>query len=214
MEKNFIPGTNEPVKETGEDLVKEANSILSNGKAEDHKAKKAEKKKRKQDTELIIREVSIDLEENIYINAQKVATIEADEDEGEEESTHKKLVYKIDSPLKPHKDLTNAFRKLTKYALELVEIEDENTEDYCVTKVKINGDMLMKKSRAEFEIGKVVHRTGKVVKIKTGEAVMYGESDYHNADKMAVDVEAFEKECQLYIGGKYREDMGVQMPLL
>ncbi len=202
----LIPGTNQPSEEV--DPVAEANAILSKTeRTEKHKARREEKKQLKFELEKHIKEIRISNTEEIFIRWGKVATVEADEDEGEEESTtHKQITYTVDAPHKPHKDFTSCFKKLTKYAMELVEISDENMKDYCVTSVKIDGDMLMKKSRVTMVIGKAVRRTGKIVKINTAQVTMYGESNYENHGRMSTAVEELVAAAIDYMNGKCGEE--------
>lgn len=218
--KEFIPG-NEPNPNTdaGNDLVKEANQILSNGKMEAHKEKKAEKRRKKQEAvidrtiEKRLRSIQIDPDTlEVKIGFHEVITLAPEGDEeGESHAITNK--YTVKSPRKPHKDFVNKMRSLRKYAMELAEINDPDVKNYTVSAVKIDGDMLMKQSRASMVLSKKVERTGKVIDIKVSQVAMYSDSDYHSHEKMSRAIEELEAEAWAYIGGKYMDETPNQLPL-
>jgi hypothetical protein len=61
-------------------------------------------------------------------------------------------------------------------------------------------------------IGHTVKRTGKIISIKTGQVVMYGDdSDYKDNEEMSKLVVKAINEVWLLVGGKFQEDD--QLPL-
>lgn len=135
--------------------------------------------------------------------------------DGEEDNTTFRTWYPVESEHPPHPDLLRSMKDLTKYGLALVEMEIEGSKSaYTIIEVKINGDMEMEQSRAELIIGKKVKRTDKIVKIPTGEYVMYGESDFADASKCTALIESVKEEAWAYaFDGKYGTEDPNQLPL-
>lgn len=133
--------------------------------------------------------------------------------EGMEESIVLVDEYKVSSDRKPHQDLINAMKVLRKSALDVCEMKvvDKNIGDFNVTSIKISGDMLLKQSRVELTVSKLVPRTGKYVKWKTPQVTMYGNSEYDKADELTALIEKAVNEALAYLGGKYEHDN--QLPL-
>ena len=121
--------------------------------------------------------------------------------------------YKVKSARIPHKDLTNKVNKLTKFAMALNEINDENEKAYSVCKIKIDGDMLLRQSRVTMTISHKVERTGKNVLIPVSQVTMYGNSDFVDAEKMSRIIEEIDKEVWEYLGGKYNDHTPNQLAL-
>lgn len=147
-------------------------------------------------------EVTEDLQ--VKVTFQEIVTLPP-HDHPENESTIIDNEYKVKSRYAPHADLMNALKKLKKFALDIneMEVSDKTKGDYKVSQVKIAGDVLLKQSRVTMTISKLVPRTGKVIDIPVGQTTMYGESDYHDAEKMSVIIEELIEEVWLYLGGKY-----------
>ena len=216
--KEFIPGTNEPNpnQNDGENLIHEANQILSNGKVEKHKKKKAEKRRERTEKDRSIekrlRQVYINPETlEVEIKFHEVITIAPEDEDGESSVITNK--YSVKSERRPSKDFVSAMKSLRKYALELAEINDSTESNYSVSTVKIDGDMLMKQSRASITLAKYIERTGKVIQIKLGQVTMYGESEYHNLTKFTNLIEKLEERAWAYLSGEYEEDIPNQLPL-
>lgn len=122
--------------------------------------------------------------------------------------------YVIDSQRRAHKDFIDAMKGLRKFALDLCEIDVDSKliGAYTVCKVKIDGDVDKKQSRAVMTIAKTVKTTDKIVKIgPTRQVTMYGESDYGKAEAMSKAIEACIDEAYEYLGGKAEESD--QLPL-
>jgi len=117
----------------------------------------------------------------------------------------------------PHPDLIDKLKKLKSHVFAINEMtleDNKDKSDYQVVMVQVDGDVLMKKSRVKFLMRKQVERTGKSVPIgPTGQVTMYGESDYHDHEKMSKIVEAFIEEVWLLLGGKYAEQSEGQLPI-
>ena len=154
----------------------------------------------------------------VRIEFDKVSTIgsdlpEEDQDESSE-STDTVDEFRVKSPRRPHKDFVNKFKKLTKFAMLADEIADENIGDYQVTRIKISGDMLMKKSRVEMVLSKYVERTGKWIKIPVSQVTMYGETDFPEINKLTKTIEELCEEAISYaFDNKYEIEVKDQLPL-
>jgi hypothetical protein len=125
--------------------------------------------------------------------------------------------YNVECDVRPHPDLTKHLKALKTHVFAINEMELVDTKDktdYQVVMVQVDGDMLMQKSRVKFLMGKSVDRTVKNVTIgPTSQVTMYGESDYHDHEKMSKIVEDFTEEVWLYLSGKYSEQIEGQLPL-
>lgn len=193
----------------------ESTEIAGAPTAQKRKAKNAEKEtiehKEAVDKQLSFVEITDSMRVNIHFS--KLITKPLTDGDSENETLD--IVHKVSSKIRPHKDLVNAMKRLRKIALEICEMpepESKELQDYTVSAVKIHGDMFLRKSRATLTIAKKVKRTGKIVKIVTPQTVMYGQSDYHQADTMAQMIEEVVKEAWAYIEtGKC--DEGDQLPL-
>lgn len=122
--------------------------------------------------------------------------------------------FQVKGKFKPHKDLTDSMKKLRKFALEICEIEVDSKDlpNWNVSALKIDGDLLMKQSRVTLTLTKKVKRTEKLISFNTPQTTMYGESEYHNAEKMAPVIEDVVEEAWSYLDGTKREQEG-QLPL-
>lgn len=121
--------------------------------------------------------------------------------------------FRTRSKLDPHKDFIKAMDKLTKFALELAEIDDNDTSNYSVTAIKIDGDMLLKQSRVTMTLEKYVDRTGGTMSWKVPQCEMYGQSEYANVNQMTKAIEAVITEAFNFLGGKYADTSKGQLPL-
>lgn len=217
------------------ELVAEANKIISNGKKADHEKKKAEKKAKAPSKETFDQAFEEPVTESsterqlrvLQINPDTLAvkalwdetTIHPpDQNDGESQTevNGKSFQPKGKKNLrKPHPDLINKLRKLVPHAMALCEIEDENVADYHVIGIKIDGDMTMHKSRVTLTMAKFVERTQKYVKIgPTSQVTLYGKSDYTDADKLAKATEDVEEETfDFLFACKHAQDIEGQLPL-
>lgn len=121
--------------------------------------------------------------------------------------------YNVKAEHMPHSDFLKAMAKLTKYGMEICEIDDTvNTSNYRVLSFSISGDMSQKKSRVVLTMTKFVERTTKTIKFRTPQIAMYGKSDYDKAPALTKAIEECIDEARSYIIGKYAEKNG-QLPL-
>lgn len=129
-------------------------------------------------------------------------------EEEEEEAEIVANEYSVKSPRLPHKDFTDAMKKLRKIALDICEItiDPKSLTDYTVSQVSIAGDILLQQSRVVMTISKKVKRSEKLITIKTPQVTMYGESEYEKAGEMSKLVEAVVKEAWEYLDGKSEQD--------
>lgn len=167
-------------------------------------------------TERTVTGVYIDPKDRVQLNIVEIITI-APQDFLTGESTIKYRNYKMSSDDKAHPDLISALKMCRKYALEICEIDVPDDKKkfhaYQVMGLKIAGDLLLKQARVTFDIGKLVKRTSKIVKIKTPQTTLYGQSEYENADKLAPLVERVIAEAVEYMYGKYEESNPHQMEI-
>ena len=155
--------------------------------------------------------------------SERVATLESEQEEEIEkeeltaeedaEELFAENEYQVKAKYMPHKDYLAAMAKLTKYALEICEIEDEAKNNYFVGGFKIQGDMKLKQSRITMTLCKHVQRTDKVIKWTTPQVSMYGKSDYEKAASLTKAVEECLSEAWAYISGKYGDQAKGQLPL-
>lgn len=138
-------------------------------------------------------------------------------EEIEEDVVIKPHKYSVDASNRPHKDFTDAMKKLRKFAFELIEEEwDTKSTKWTVIQMKIAGDVSMQQSRVQFVLGKMTEKTGKGLEIKTPQVAMYPDKDdtqrYYNAEKMSAQVEEAIEEVWSYLFlGKNGEE--IQLPL-
>lgn len=220
-------------EEKKEALVQEANKILSNGKKEAHEKKKTEKKaspkkeafdsafeeQTESTTERALRVLQIN-PDTLAVKAlwDEITIHPPDKEDGESQTevNAKSFQPKGKKNLrKPHPDLMNKLRKLVPHALALLEIHDQNTADYHVTGVKIDGDMVMHKSRVVLTMSKFVNRTEKYAKVgPTSQVTLHGESDYEDADSLAKLIEDVQNEAfDFLFACKHAQDIEGQLPL-
>jgi hypothetical protein len=149
---------------------------------------------------------------SIYVSFMELITTEPTGEQ--DESPVYKIPFEAYPPFRPHKDLINAMKQLRKYALETLEIEladaSKALKFFNVTGLKISGDLLLKQSRVEMTITKLVERTGKMVKIKCPQVTMYPQAEemvkFPNADQITKYVEAVITEVWAYLDGKFEEE--------
>lgn len=137
-----------------------------------------------------------------------------DDDKDDEGGAFIATGYTIDSQRRAHKDFVDAMKSLRKFALDLCEIDVDSKliGAYTVCKVKIDGDVDKKQSRAVMTLAKTVKSTDKIVKIgPTRQVTMYGESDYGKAEAMSKAIESCIDEAYAYLAGKAEESD--QLPL-
>lgn len=151
--------------------------------------------------------ISADLE--VSVTFDEVITTEAEGQDDEAGVINNSFFVK--SKHTPHKDFTDALKKLRPFALEICEMSSDTKEksSWAVTSIKISGDLLMKTSRVVLMLGKEL-KGGKILKVgPSPQVTMYPTAEekvpYHNADKMANAIEAIEREVWLYLGGKYEQ---------
>ncbi len=132
-----------------------------------------------------------------------------EEKEDDEKESPVGYRYSVKSPRYPHKDFTDAFKKLRKHALAICEMQYGDAKalsNYEVIKVKIAGDITLRQSRVVMKVAKFVDRTQKYIKWTTPQVTMYGESKYEDAPDMAKLIEHLILEATAYMNGKSRED--------
>jgi len=192
-----------------------------NGRAK-KEGKKASKKKSKvkevsaamadATTEKKLRMLEIDPKtDRIGVYFDVVTTIAPEEEDGDSETSVDE--FSVHSKRRPHRDLVGKIKKLVKFAMAAVEINDENVKSYSIGSLKIDGDMLMKQSRVSITLLHEVERTGKYIKIASGQITMYGESSFEDAEKMSRVIEEIEEEIFLYLKGKHEVENPDQIPL-
>jgi hypothetical protein len=150
----------------------------------------------------------------------KIAFVEGDQiastSENLEEEEGDKVIedtYNVKSPRRPHKDLTDAMKKLRKLGLEALEINLADVKDvhqWDVLALDIAGNVTMQKSRVVMTLGKRIKATGKVSKIKTGQITMYPDAEdkvkFPYVDKLTPMIETAITEALAYLDGKMDED--------
>jgi len=197
----IIEEVNENIKSKRKEKVK-AEKAPKSAKAKKKEEKAAELISGDQQIEKKLRTIVYDpADGKIKIDVDIATTTPPEKPDGESETIVE--TYSINSPRRPHKDLVAKLKKLTKFALDADEINVENPgSSYIVSKVKIDGDMLLKKSRATMVIAHEVERTGKWLKIPVSQITMYGNTDFIDAEKMSRVIEELQEEVWLYIKGK------------
>lgn len=161
-------------------------------------------------TEAHLRDTNMTVEDAAVLNEVKGDLEEESEEDDEPmfyiNGTDKK------GQFPPHADFVAAMAKLTKFALEICEI-DGSRAGWSVRSFKIAGNVLEKKSRIVFELAKYVKRSKKSIAVNTPQITMYGETEYERAKDMSSAVEEVITEAWGYLLGKYGEDAKGQLPL-
>ncbi len=137
-----------------------------------------------------------------------------DEDDELDQPSPIGFKYSIKSPRYPHKDFSDAMKKLRKHALAINEMnygDAKALSDYNIIQVKIAGDVTLRQSRVVMVVSKYVNRTEKYVKFSTCQVTMYGESKYPEAADMTKLIESLIIEAEAYMNGKCQEED--QLPL-
>lgn len=156
----------------------------------------------------------------------KIAFAEADfiagsSDEAEEADDDKisEHLFTVKSGIRPHKDLTDAMKKLRKLGLEALEINLADAKDlhqWDVVGINIAGSTTMQKSRLIMTLEKNVKATGKGAKIKTGQITMYPDAEdkvkFPYVDKLTPMIEILIDEAFQYLDGK-TDNEGTQYAL-
>ena len=173
------------------------------------------KREAKGSIERLIKGIHLDIKDRVTLKIVELITIPPKELDGE--STIKTRTYKMVSEDKPHSDLINALKMLRKDALKICEIDipaDSNKlHQYQVMGVDISGDIVLKQARLVLTIGKLVKRTEKIIKFKTPQTTLYGQSEYEDADKLAPKIEKVLDEAEEYMYGKFEETNPHQLGL-
>jgi hypothetical protein len=160
----------------------------------------------------------------IKISDKDIVTIEATETidvhpggDAEAPSQQHTNFHSITSSFPPSKEFLEAFQKLKRYAMPLVEFSRKDiplVNSMTVGEMRIAGEQHLENSRVEFVLMKWVKRTGKGVPIRTGQAVMYGEkgkSDIPETVEMTKQIDAVIAEGWEYIGGKNGAGAKIQL---
>jgi hypothetical protein len=163
-------------------------------------------------------EISDDLTE-VEVKFQFSTTSTSEEEEVDDDAT-KKHEHSIKGRYLPSKDLVDAFKNLRRLGLEANEIEvsTKDITNWMVYKVKISGDMDLKKSRVLMTLGHKIDWCNGIKKMPTPQITMYPGKDetgrFFNAEKLAIAVEKLVEEAWEYLNGKTGEDKSVvQLPL-
>jgi hypothetical protein len=152
---------------------------------------------------------------SVSIGFEEAKEIEGDEEEDVVIKNH----YSVKSKYRPHKDFTDAMKKLRKNALEVCEItvDSKSIGDWNVSGLSVAGDMEMKQSRVILTVTKTVKKTGKEISFKTPQVTMFPEKDeenrYHNAEELTKGIVKAIEEAMKYMGGKYDDSAEDQLPL-
>ncbi len=135
--------------------------------------------------------------------------------EGEEQNKIDNVLLNGKLPFKPHKEFYSAMKKLTKHALELLEIYPDEakggTTEYAALGLIVKGELDDETARVNIILGKHVKRTDKNVNIQTGEVALYdkgeeGGSSYEDVDALARAVEKLSEAVFEYMDGKAAEE--------
>ena len=145
-----------------------------------------------------------------FVEADYIAASNENEEEDDKVSEH---LFSVRSAIRPHKDLTDAMKKLRKLGLEALEINVADAKDVhqwdCVA-INIAGSITLQKSRLIMTLEKNVKATGKGAKIKTGQITMYPDAEdkvkFPFADKLTPLIEDVCREAFEYLNGKTDDD--------
>lgn len=166
-------------------------------------------------TDRQIRKIAIDADGNVKIGFVEILTSTEEMEPGQDDAVSKAFTnkYTVESPLKPHKDLLDAMKKLRKHALDICEMifDTKAVTFYTVSAIDIAGDVLMKQSRVIMTVSKEVRSTGKMIHFRTPQCTMYGESEYSKAEEMSKLIEEVISEAFKYLEGKGESE--AQLPL-
>lgn len=163
---------------------------------------------------LQVAKISIDQEDNVTIILQQ-RVIVAPSSDGEA-SREKYVRWSADTDFGPHPDLKAAMTGLRKYALEVVELpnDDKFRSQFDVISMDIAGDMDLQNSRVKLILGKYIKRTNKLMKINDVPQVAMYTDEYDKAKDMVKAIEKVIAECWLYLNGKngdgYQFSLGEQ----
>lgn len=152
--------------------------------------------------------------QELHTSIEEAEGADPEEAENGEKEIIKKNKFKTESEFMPHKDFIKAMDKLTKFALDLGEINDEDTSNYHCVALKIDGDMVMKQSRVTLSLEKFVDRTSATLQLgDMPQCEMYGDSDYGAVKQLSKAVEEVVEEAYAFLAGKYGDDSKGQLPL-
>lgn len=149
----------------------------------------------------------------VFIEFTELHTVE---DESEEDGYKTvPIVRTIEAPLRPTSGLCDDMKSLRRHGLDIlgIKLEKEATQIkmWTVMRIKISGDMLLKKSRLEMTLALKADLTGKIVPLKVGQVTMYPKDDdkvkYHKHAELAQLVEKIANGVWGYLNGDY-EDSG------
>lgn len=166
------------------------------------------------DKQLRCLKISDDLDE-VYVKFEETRVHElpdgADESADNDVTQH---VYEVTSQNRPHKNLTDALKKLRKHGMAIKGIEladaSKQIKNWVVRQITIDGDSLKQQSRMEITLGVRSDLTGKVSPLKCGSVTMYPKDDekvkYSKASEMVKDYEDVVAEVWEYLNGKTESD--------
>ena len=138
------------------------------------------------------------------------------EDETEEDGQRTIPVKRtIEAPMRPTSALCDDLKSMRRHGLDILGIKLEKEaaqiKNWTVQRIKISGDMLLKKSRLEMELALKSDLTGKVVPIKVGQVTMYPKDEdkvkYHKAAEMTQLVEKIANGVWGYLNGEFDESI-------
>jgi hypothetical protein len=120
------------------------------------------------------------------------------------------ITHATTSPFRPHKNLTDALKKLRKHGLAIqgIELADESKQikRWIVRDLQIDGDHNKQQSRATITLGVISDLTGKVSPLKVGTVTMYPKDEdkvkYLGAPQMTTIIQDIEAELWEYMDGK------------
>jgi len=122
---------------------------------------------------------------------------------------------------RPHKDLSDAIKKLRRHGMAIlgIELHDEarTIKAWTVTQIKISGDMVLEQSRVSMKLALKVESTGKVSEIDVPQVAMYPKEEagkYHDIQKLTVIIEDIVEEVWSYLfEGKFETGTNGQLAL-
>jgi hypothetical protein len=160
----------------------------------------------------------------IKINAKEIVTIEATErvivapKDNEEESQERFNRHSITSDFPPDPSFLKALQGMKRFAMSVAEFNRKDiplVNQFTVESVRVKGEQEKENSRIEFTLLKWVKRTGKGMKMPTGQTVMYDAADKSAITDIADMTKAFDALCAEaweYMNGKNGHKVQLRFP--
>lgn len=150
-------------------------------------------------------DVTVQFNEEVIVAQSRKPSKEDDDEDDDQTSVDK---FTATTSRVPHKDLFDCLTALKKLSLDVCEITITGKElsTWGVTGIKIAGDMVLKKSRAQLRLTKYVKRSKKSLHFWSPQVTMYPDKEdavkFENADKLTDLIESAIQEIEEYLGGK------------